>query len=132
MVAVTGEDPLFWTVKAGISPVPLAASPMAGVLFVQAYVVAPRVLVVVKLTAVEDVPLHMTWLSGGFTCPPGFTVMVKLVVGPGQDVEPFVKVGVTVIVAVTGAELVLLAVKEGTVPVPLAASPIVGWLLLQA
>ena len=40
-------------------------------------------------------------------------------------------VGVTVIVAVIGEVPVLVAVKEGTFPVPLAAKPIVVLLLVQ-
>ena len=131
IVAVTGEVPKLRAVKVGISPIPLAASPIEGVLFIQAYEVVPIVLVVVKLTEVVANPLQTTWLGGVFTCPPGFTVMVKLFVGPLQPTKPFVKVGVTAIVAIIGAELVLLAVKEGMFPVPLAARPIVGWLLVQ-
>ena len=57
--------------------------------------------------------------------------MVKVCAVPLQDVAPFVKVGVTVIVAVTGAVLVLVAVKAAILPVPLAASPIDVLLLVQ-
>ena len=46
MVAVTGVVPVFNAVKAAILPVPLDARPMLVVVFVQAYVVVPPVLVV--------------------------------------------------------------------------------------
>ena len=56
------------------------------------------------------------------------TVMVNVT---GTPVHPFA-VGVTVMVAVTGAVPVLVAVKEGMFPVPPAARPIEAVLLLQA
>ena len=40
-------------------------------------------------------------------------------------------VGVIVIVAVTGAAVLLLAVNEGMLPEPLAANPIAGLLFVQ-
>ena len=40
-------------------------------------------------------------------------------------------VGVIVMVAVIGAVVALVAVKEGTLPEPLAASPIAGLLLVH-
>ena len=48
------------------------------------------------------------------TCAVGFTVMVKLSVGPVQLVPLLTKVGVTMMVAVTGADPVLTAVKLST------------------
>ena len=42
-----------------------------------------------------------------------------------------VKIGVTVIVAVTGAPVLLIAVKAGTVPAPAAARPIPVLLFVQ-
>ena len=59
------------------------------------------------------------------------TVIVKLVVGPVQGTPPLVKVGVTVIVAVTGDVPVLMPVNAAILPVPLAPSPIEGVLLTQ-
>lgn len=53
--------------------------------------------------------------------------MVKLTGLPTQPVDD----GVTVIVAVTGALVVLMAVKLAILPVPDAASPIVVLLLVQ-
>jgi len=52
----------------------------------------------------------------------GFTLMEYV---DGMPVQPFA-VGVTVIKDVIRALLVLLAVNDGTSPVPLAASPIVA------
>ena len=57
--------------------------------------------------------------------------MVKLIEGPVQLTPPFVKIGVTVIVAVTGALVLLMAVKAAILPVPDAVSPIDVLLLVQ-
>ena len=59
-----------------------------------------------------------------FTCADGFTVIVKVCVAPEQVKLPFVNVGVTEIVAVTGDNPVLTAVKIGIFPFPDAAKPI--------
>jgi len=58
--------------------------------------------------------------------------MVNVTAVPGQDFPPLEKVGVTVMVAVTGEEVGLEAVKEGIVPDPEAASPMEGFELVQA
>jgi hypothetical protein len=58
--------------------------------------------------------------------------MVKVLVGPVQDIPPLVKVGVTTIVATTGAVVLLVAVNEAISPVPVAANPIEVALLVQA
>lgn len=57
----------------------------------------------------------------------GFTVMIKLSAAP---VQPFA-VGVTVIKAVTGTLLRLMAVKGAISPFPFAASPIAVLLFVQ-
>lgn len=49
----------------------------------------------------------------------GFTVIVKLEAGP---VHPFIE-GITVIIAVFAAVVLLSAINAGTFPLPLAASP---------
>jgi hypothetical protein len=49
----------------------------------------------------------------------------------GVPTQPLA-VGVTVIVAITGVVPALVAVNDGILPVPLAASPIVGSLFVQA
>ena len=66
-----------------------------------------------------------------FTVAVGFTVIVNVLLVPTQLTPPLLNVGVTVIVAVTGARPVLLAVKDNILPVPLAARPIDGVLLIQ-
>ena len=58
--------------------------------------------------------------------------MVKVLVGPVQLVPPLVKVGVTTMVATTGADPVLTAVNEAILPVPLAARPMLVNELVQA
>ena len=89
-------------------------------------------MVVPKVTVAVDVALQTTWLAGWFTCPVGFTVMVKVLVGPAQPTEPFVNVGVTIIVAATGVVPVLTAVNEAMLPVPEAARPMEGAELVHA
>ena len=65
-------------------------------------------------------------MAGTFTCAVGFTVIVKVTDGPEQVTPPFVKVGVTVIVATCGVVPLFTAVNELIHPpaAPLAASPI--------
>ena len=58
--------------------------------------------------------------------------MVKVLDGPMQLTELLVKVGVTVMVAVTGEVPALMAANEAMLPVPEAASPIPGVSLVQA
>ena len=53
------------------------------------------------------------------TVPVGLTVIVNVV---GIPIHPFA-VGVTVIVAVIGKVVAFVAMNEGTLPEPLAASP---------
>jgi hypothetical protein len=57
--------------------------------------------------------------------------MVNDVPVPVQVTPALVKVGVTETVAWTGTVAVLLAVKTGMLPTPLAARPMVGWLFVQ-
>jgi hypothetical protein len=76
MVATTGCVPLLVPVNGIKLPVPVAASPMVGSLFVQVYVVTPTLFVVVKFTIVVVVPWQISWLAGWFTCGTGFTFTV--------------------------------------------------------
>jgi hypothetical protein len=125
IVAVTADVPLLVAVNEEISPVPLAARPMEVVLFVQLKVVpltAP-----LKATAVVAAPLQTDWLETVFTVGVGLTVIVKVVAVPGQPAFT----GVTVIVAVTGDVVLLVAVKDAISPVPLAARPIDVVLFVQ-
>lgn len=71
--------------------------------------------------------MHTAWLVTGFTAGVGSTVILKLVEAPVQPLAD----GVTVIVAVTVVTPIFRAVKAGILPVPLAARPIDGVLLLQ-
>jgi hypothetical protein len=57
----------------------------------------------------------------------GFTVIVKVI---GVPLQPLAE-GVTVIVATTGVEPVLVAVNDGILPVPVAGRPMDGWLLVH-
>ena len=55
----------------------------------------------------------------------GLTVIVNVFEGPVQDTPKLVKVGVNVIVAVTGDVPVLTAANTAILPDPLAPRPIV-------
>lgn len=77
--------------------------------------------------AAVDAPWHNVWLAIAFTDGVGLTVIVKLTGVPPQPVE----VGVTVMVAVIGAAVALVATKLGMLPLPDAARPIAVLLLVQ-
>ena len=83
------------------------------------------------MIAVVAVLLHNDWLATALTVAVGFTVIVNVIDVPTQLTPPLVNVGVTVMVAVTGELLVLLAVNVGMFPLPLAARPIDAVLLIQ-
>jgi len=123
IVATRGAVPVLVAVKDAILPVPVAGNPMPVAVFVHEYVVVPTVLTVLNVTAVVAVPLHNTWLAGWSTWPVGLTVIVKVSSGPVQLTPPFVNVGVTTIVATTGAVPALIAVNEAILPVPVAGNP---------
>jgi hypothetical protein len=77
--------------------------------------------------AAVDAPSHKVWLAIAFTLGVGFTVIVKLTGPPPQPDA----VGVTVMVAVIGALVVLVAVNDGMLPVPAAANPMAVLLFVQ-
>ncbi len=131
IVATTGTFVAFVAVNDKISPVPAAAKPIDGVLLVQLNTMIPPLTGVVKLILAVGAPLHTTWLATGSTTGGGLTVIVKLIGVPTQLTAPLVYVGVTVTVAVTGPGPGLTATKVGILPVPLAARPIDGSLLVQ-
>ena len=88
MVAVTGAVVAFVAVKLAILPVPLAASPMPGVLFVQLYVVPATD--PLNVTAVVALLLHTVWLATAFTDGVGFTVYVNVFGVPVHVTPPLV------------------------------------------
>ena len=59
------------------------------------------------------------------------TVMVKIMAAPVQLVPPLVKVGVTVMVAITGEVVVLMAAKGPILPLPFDAKPMLVVLLVH-
>ena len=85
----------------------------------------------VKFTGAVPAPLQTNWSAGWLTLAVGFTVMVNVVAVPVQLIPPLVNVGVTVMVAVTAVLPALIAINDGIVLVPLAASPMDGLLLVQ-
>ncbi len=126
MVPVNGAPVVLVAVKFRL-PVPLAPRPMAVLLFVQLYTVPATVPVKVCVTVA---PAHTVWLAGWFTVGIGFTVIVNVIGVPGQVIV-LVKLGVTVIVAVCGTLVALMAVKLAILPTPDAARPMLVLLFVQ-
>ena len=85
IVATTGALVALVAVNEAILPLPLAASPIDGALFVQLYTMVPPVVGLLKLTAVVDAPLQRVWFATAFTVAVGFTVIVKLIGVPTQE-----------------------------------------------
>ena len=81
--------------------------------------------------AVVAVLLHTDWFGIALTVAVGLTVMANDIGVPTQLTPAFTNVGVTVMVAVTGAVPVLLAVNDGIFPAALAANPMDGVLFTQ-
>ena len=78
-------------------------------------------------------PLHKVWLAGIFAVGIGFTVMVKLEDEPVQVMPLLRYCGVTLIVAMTGVELLaLVAVNEAMFPVPEFTKPMEGVVFVQS
>ena len=132
IVATIGLVVLLIGVNTGIFPVPEALSPIPKVSFVHVYDVVPVVFEVVNGIAVDAAPAQNTTLFGWLTSPVGFTVIVIDIVGPVQLTPPFEKVGVTVIIELIGAVVVLVAVNIGTSPFPGLVKPIAVLLLVHA
>lgn len=130
MVPEIAAEPVFAPTKLAMLPVPLAGKPMAVLLLVQLYTVPDTV--PTKLIAATLEPTHTAWLVTAATVGVGFTVYVNVLTGPAQPTPPFVYVGVTVTVAVTGTAVLFAAANEAMLPTPLAARPIEGVEFVQA
>lgn len=125
MVATAAVAPVLTAANDAMLPLPDPARPMLVLLFVQLNVV-PLVLPV-NVTAVVFAPLQSVWLPGATTLGDGLTVIVNVWAVPPH---PFAE-GVTVMVAVTGPEPLLEALNAAILPVPEAARPMEGVLLVQ-
>ena len=89
--------------------------------------VAPGV-VLLKVTKAEVSPEQIVWLVGEkFTTGLGFTVMVNV----SAILEHPLAVAITVMVDVTGVVPPLVGVNTGIFPLPEAASPILGLVLVH-
>jgi hypothetical protein len=134
MVATTGAVVVLVAMKEAILPAPFAARPIDGVLLFQlnTTLLPPLPLLgLVNIIGVDDEALHNTWLATAFTVAVGLTVMLNVLEVPTQLTPPFINVGVTVIVAITGAVVILVAMNVGILPAPAAAKPIDGALFVQ-
>lgn len=129
IVATTFVEPVFTALKDPILPLPLAASPIDGVLFVQLKMVFGTFSVEAKSMEPVATPLQTvigeTVLTVGF----GFTVIVKVT---GLPAQPFA-VGVTVMRPEIAAFVVFVVANAGMVDVlPAAAKPIAVLLFVHA
>ena len=124
IVPLIGAFVVLVIVNGAILPVPMATNPIAGFVFVQLQVTP--VMLPIKFTASVNVPLHPVWLPGLSTVGVGLTIMVKEVEAPVQPTD-----GVTVIVALIGAVVELVAVNEAILPVPMAGKPIAALSFVQ-
>ena len=121
-----GVAPELVAVNDGTLPVPLAANPIAVLEFVHENVPPAGELVNVNAETTE--PLQTLLFAGTTAVGVGFTVIVYV---EGVPVQPD-NVGVIVIVPVIGDVVVLVAVNEGVLVVPLAARPIAALEFVQA
>lgn len=123
-----GDEVTLEAVKLPMSPEPLAARPIAVFEFVHVNVAPAGMLL--KLVA-ATVPLAQSViLAGTLAVGNGFTVMVYVEEGPVHDAGAAL-VGVTVIVAVIGNKVALVAVKLPIFPEPLAARPMAVFEFIQ-
>ena len=76
-------------------------------------------------------PEHFTFVTEGAPKTRFETVIVNVFAVPVHVTPLFVYDGITVMVAVMGALVVFIAVKDAILPVPLAARPIDGVLFVQ-
>ena len=88
MVATTGTAVALVAVNAAISPDPLPARPIEGVLFVQLYTMLPPVVGLLNNIAGCVVLLQTTLLVTAFTVAVGLTVIVKFFGDPVQVTPP--------------------------------------------
>ena len=125
-VDVMGDEPEFVAANAGRLPVPeVAVNPIAGFEFVHANVVPDKLLE--KAVTGKGLLMQAVIFAGTVMCGVGFTVIVYV-----EDWLQYpLSVGVTVKVAITGIEPVLVAVNEGTFPLPLAGIAMDGLELVQ-
>lgn len=116
---------VFVALNDGMFTLPDGPSPIAVLELTHVNVVP--LTVPVKLMAVVKEPLHKVWFVSVFIVGVGLTVIVKTVGVPLHPLDD----GVTVTVAITGLVPVLTALKERIYPVPLAARPMLVFVLLH-
>ena len=131
-VDVMGIPLAFVAVNAGTLPAPFAGiAPISGLgtVRVQLYT-APGIFPVNVIVGII-VPAQTVWLATCVTVGTGLIVMVN-VIGALEHVTPLlVKVATTVNVEVSGVIPALVAVKEGTLPVPAKGARPIAWLVLD-
>jgi len=88
MVPLIGAAVALVAMKPAILPEPLAAKPIAVLVFVQLYTVPATV--PLKLTAAVSAPVHTDWLPTAATVGVGLTVIVNVIGVPPQLIPPLI------------------------------------------
>ena len=126
-ILVIGPFDKFVTVNEGILPEPVAdASPTAGLLFVQLYIVF-GIVEPAKLIAWVTKPVQRAWLWMESTVGLGRICIEKLMDVPLHEFE----IGVTVISELIGILKRLVALKVAIEPDPVKGSPMSALLFVQ-
>ena len=116
---------VFVAINEGTLPNPFAAKPMEVLEFVQVNVAPEGVLV----NVLDDttVPLQTDTLGSGVAMGIGLTVTTIVY---GDPIQPL-KIGVMIMIELTGLDVEFIAVKGGMKPVPAGCNPIEGLELVQ-
>ena len=110
-------------VRTGIVFPPLRAAPVRSFDGLEVQPIVAPLVVLVKDTNSVLLPEQIDWLFRlKTTTGDGFTVILKVSDGPSHEIPPLLKVGVTVIIDVTGDVVLLLALNEIS-PFPGATNP---------
>jgi hypothetical protein len=130
-ITVPAVVPAFVSACAIVAPldavapvIPPVIAPMVQLKVAPVTLLAKAIFVVAPLQIVNGLAV--------VTSGVGLTVIVKVFDGPTQLAGAFASVGVTIIVATTGVVPAFAAVNEAIFPVPDAASPMPGTLLVHA
>jgi hypothetical protein len=133
MVKVTVMGALVVLVKLPLMlPLPLSAIPVTSTVLFLVQLKVVEATFPVSTIGVMAAAEQIVWAAGVATAlGVGLTVILKVFVGPVLLIFPFVYVGVTMIVAVTGKDPRFVPVKASISPAPEVASPIDEVLLVH-
>ena len=127
MVVVLTALVVLFAVKLGIDVFPLGTNPIFGFgLFQVNWVAFPRRTILGLVS-----PLHNVTFAGAIAVGSGLTVIRRVSGIPLQTSEPVLSCGMTLIEPKIGLSEAFCALNELIFPVPEAAKPILGLLLVQ-